>query len=292
MIKIGVVNTLRILRSTEPGLFLGDEEDNDVLLPNKYCPAKFEIGDMIDVFILRDSEDRILATNLEPKIKLNEFALLKVTAVTRVGAFLDWGMEKELMVPYSEQRLRMEEDRWYVVCMDLDPHTDRLFASNRIDRYIQNDELTVKEGDFVDGIVFKRTELGYSMILNNEHEGLLFRNDTYKELNVGERVKVYVKYIREDNKIDLSLQPSTYEKFISKNSEEVFNALKKEGGYLPITDKSDPTDIYDTLQISKKAFKKAIGDLYKQRKLVIEEQGIRLVDPRETATETETEEID
>lgn len=279
MIKIGVVNTLRILRSTEPGLFLGDEEDNDVLLPNKYCPEKYEIDDMIDVFILRDSEDRILATNLEPKIKLNEFALLKVTAVTRVGAFMDWGMEKELMVPYSEQRLRMEEDRWYVVCMDLDPRTDRLFASNRIDKYMQNDELTVELDQEVDCIVFKRTELGYSMIINHEHEGLLFRNDTYKELNIGEHVKAYVKNIREDNKIDLSLQPTNnYEDFISKNSEEVYKFIKRQGGYVTVTDKSEPTEIYDTFQISKKAFKRAIGDLYKQRKIVIEEQGIRIIE--------------
>lgn len=278
MIKVGVKNTLRILRDTEPGLFLGDEEDNDVLLPNKYCPEKFEIDDMIEVFILRDSEDRILATNLEPKIKLNEFALLKVTAVTRVGAFMDWGMEKELMVPFSEQKVRLEEDRWYVVIMDLDPQTDRLFASNRIEKYMQNKELTVELGQQVGAIVYKRTDLGYSVIINNEHDGLLYRNETFKDLNVGDRVKAYVKNIREDNKIDLSLQPVTYDEFISKNSQDVLKIIVNHNNYVPINDKSAPDDIYETFNISKKAFKKAIGDLYRQRKITIEENGVRIVE--------------
>lgn len=278
MIQIGIKNKLRILRNTSVGLFLGDDADGEVLLPNKYCPEEYQIDDFLDVFILRDSEDRILATNIEPKIKLNEFALLKVTDVTRVGAFMDWGMEKELMVPYSEQRQRMEVDRWYVVCMDLDEQTNRLYASNRIDKYLDNEELTVKEGEEVEALVYQRTELGYSLIINNLHTGLLFTNDTYRELNVGDKTKAYVKNIREDNKLDMSLQPIGYEQFNSKNAEEIYNLIKKYNGFIPITDKSAPETIYAKFNMSKKAFKKAIGDLYRQRKVSLEDTGIRIIE--------------
>ena len=184
MIDIGQYHELRILRETSVGLFLGDEDGEDVLLPNKYRPDQFEIDDTIEVFVYRDHEERKVATNLTPKILLNDFALLQVTAVTEVGAFMDWGLEKELMVPFNEQRQKMEEGRWYLVYMTLDKKTDRLFASNKIDKFLQNEVLTVKEGDAVDLIVMQKTDLGFTVIIDNVHKGLIYENEIFKKVNV------------------------------------------------------------------------------------------------------------
>lgn len=276
MIEIGQYNELAILRETSVGLFLGDESGEDVLLPNKYRPEKFEIGDKIEVFVYRDHEERKVATNLEPKILLNDFALLKVTAVTEVGAFMDWGLEKELMVPFNEQRQKMEEGRWYLVYMMLDKKTDRLFASNKIDKFLQNEVLTVKEGDAVDLVVMQKTDLGFSVIIDNVHKGLIYENEIFKKLNVGDKLSGFVKKIREDNKVDVSLHPIGYENFNDTNSELIFNKLIDNKGFLAVTDQSSPEDIYAQFGISKKAFKKAVGSLFKQRKITLEKTGIRL----------------
>jgi len=276
VIEIGKYNELRILRETSVGLFLGDEEGEDVLLPNKYVPEEYEIDDMIKVFVYLDYDERKIATNIIPKIHLYGFALLEVTAVADVGAFLDWGMEKNLMVPYREQRQKMEVGRWYVVYMDIDEETDRLYASNRIDRILKNDELTVKVGEEVDLLVYRETDIGFAVIINDQHKGLVFKNEIFKPLNIGDRLKGYIKKIREENKIDVSLQPIGYDNFNDKNSQEIYDALVANNGYLPVTDKSAPEEIYNLFGISKKAFKKAVGDLYKRRKITIEAKGIRL----------------
>ncbi|PSR12371.1 MAG: GntR family transcriptional regulator [Bacteroidetes bacterium] len=277
MIAIGEYSELTILRETSVGLFLGDDEGEDVLLPNKYCPEKFDIGDKIRVFVYLDYDERKVATNLTPKINLHEFALLEVTAVANVGAFLDWGMEKNLMVPFKEQRQKMEVGRWYIVYLDIDEQTNRLYASNRIEKRLQNNTLTVAEGDEVEVLVFQKTDIGFSVIVNNAHKGLLFKNEVFTELRVGDKVTGYVKKIREENKIDIALQPSGYINFIESTSEEVYRVLVANRGFLAVTDKSAPAMIYEKFGISKKAFKKAVGDLYKQRKITIEEGGIRVV---------------
>ena len=279
MIEIGRYNELTILRHTTVGLYLGDEEGEDVLLPNKYCPETFEIDDKIKVYVYRDSEDRKIATNLTPKIFFNEFSLLEVTAITSVGAFKDWGMEKELMVPYREQRQRMEEGRWYIVYLDIDDKTDRLFASNRIDRYLQNEDLTVEIGEEVDLIVMQQSDLGFTVIINNLHKGLVFENEIFVDLNVGDRLKGFVKNIREDNKIDISLQAIGYEKFNDVNTELIYKKLVHNDGFLSISDKSSPDEIYSEFGISKKAFKKSLGSLYKERKITIKPDGIRIIKP-------------
>ncbi|PTM13050.1 MAG: GntR family transcriptional regulator [Bacteroidetes bacterium] len=277
MIAIGEYSELTILRETSVGLFLGDDEGEDVLLPNKYCPEKFDIGDKIRVFVYLDYDERKVATNLTPKINLHEFALLEVTAVANVGAFLDWGMEKNLMVPFKEQRQKMEVGRWYIVYLDIDEQTNRLYASNRIEKRLQNNTLTVAEGDEVEVLVFQKTDIGFSVIVNNAHKGLLFKNEVFTELRVGDKVTGYVKKIREENKIDIALQPSGYINFIESTSEEVYRVLVANRGFLAVTDKSAPAMIYEKFGISKKAFKKAVGDLYKQRKITIEEGCIRVV---------------
>jgi len=277
MIEIGKYAELEILRDTEPGLFLGDDEGDEVLLPNKYCPKEFEIGDMIEVYVYRDFAERKVATNIIPKIHLKEFALLECKDVTEHGAFMDWGMEKHLMVPFSEQRQNMELGRWYVVYMDLDEDTDRLFGSNKLNRYLSNESLRVGEGDPVILVVYKETELGYSVIVNNLHKGLVYKNETFKPLNIGDELEGYVKKIREENKLDISLQPIGYQNAKDVNCELIHQALTENDGFLPLTDKSTPDAISRQFGISKKAFKKAIGALYKERKITLESDGIKLV---------------
>jgi predicted RNA-binding protein (virulence factor B family) len=277
VISIGQHQDLTILRHTSVGLYLGDDSGEDVLLPNKYCPEKFTIGEKLNVFLYRDYEERKIATNLQPKILMHQFALLRVTSVSNVGAFMDWGLEKELLVPFREQRQKMEVGRWYIVYLDLDKETDRLYATNKIERKLQNRTLTAKEGDAVDVLVMKKTDLGFSVIVNQQHEGLIFESDIFTTLNIGDNVKGFVKQIRDDNKLDISLQPIGFENFNDPNCEMILDRLKRHKGFLPVTDKSTPEEIYAQFSISKKAYKKAIGTLYKQRKIILQPDGIKLI---------------
>lgn len=277
MIAVGRYNTLKILRDTSIGLYLGDDEGEDILLPNKYAPDSFSIGDELEVFVYRDHEQRKIATNLTPKILMKEFALLQVFSIDEVGAFVDWGLEKHLLVPFKEQRQRMEEGRWYVVYMDLDMETDRLYASNKIDKRLNNEILTVEEGQEVDLLIYQRTELGFLAIVNNVHRGLVFQNEVFSDIKIGDKLKGYVKKIREGNKLDLSLVPIGYKNSNDPNCEKIHEALTENDGFLALTDKSPPDQIYRVFGISKKAFKRALGALYKQRKISIESNGIRLV---------------
>lgn len=278
MIEVGKYNELEILRSTSVGLYLGDESGEDILLPIKYSPEEFEIGDKLNVFVYRDSEDRKIATNLTPKIQMHEFALLEVKEMTQLGAFLDWGLEKDLMVPFSEQKVNMQTGRWYVVYLDLDEKTDRLYGSAKLDKFLEKENITVKEGDEVDLVVYHHSELGYSAIVNNLHNGLIYDNEVFQRLHVGQKLKGFVKLVRPDNKLDISLQPIGYEKAKELNTDMILRLLKEDQGFLPFGDKSTPDEIYATFGISKKAFKKAIGALYREKQIVIEEEGIRLLD--------------
>jgi len=277
VIAIGQHQDLTILRHTSVGLYLGDESGEDVLLPNKYCPENFTIGDTLHVFVYRDHEERKIATNLKPKILLHQFGFLRVTSVSNVGAFMDWGLEKELLVPFREQRQKMEVGRWYIVYLDLDIKTDRLYATNKIEKRLRNDILSINERDAVEVMVMKKTDLGFSVIVNQLHEGLIFESDIFGTLNIGDKIKGYVKQIREDNKLDISLQPIGFENFNDPNCELILNRLKVQKGFLPVSDKSTPEEIYALLNISKKAYKKAIGTLYKQRKITLLPEGTKLI---------------
>ena len=277
MLEQGKLGELNILKRSGVGLFLSDESGEEVLLPNKYCTEEMKPGEKVKVFIYRDSEGRKVATTLTPKIFLHEFALLKVSAVTSVGAFLDWGLEKDLMVPFREQKQKMEEGRWYIVYLDLDEKTDRLFASNRLERYLENDELTIKEGDEVDLVIQQKTDLGYAVIINHKHKGLVFDNEVFKEVRIGDRLKGFVKKIRDNKKVDVSLQALGYKGANDANSELILQQLKENDGFLPITDKSTPEEISTQFGISKKAFKKSLGALYKQRLIEIHPTGIQLL---------------
>ncbi|MFW5760966.1 MAG: S1 RNA-binding domain-containing protein [Cyclobacteriaceae bacterium] len=275
MIRIGTFNELTILRTSDHGLYLGSDEE-DVLLPNKYCPQDYELGDKLNVFVYLDHQERPVATNITPKITLKKFSLLQVSAITTVGIFMDWGLEKELMVPYKEQQKKMEEGRWYIVYMDIDQQTNRLYASSRVEKFLQNDDITVKEGEEVDLLVWKKTDVGYAVIINHLHEGLIYENEVFARLNVGDTLKGFIKKIREDKKIDVSLSPIGYDNFNEKNTGYILQLLKQADGFIGITDKSPPGIIYSTFGMSKKAYKKAIGALYKQKKIEILPAGIKL----------------
>ena len=277
MIEQGRQVELNILKRAGVGLYLTDDSGEEVLLPNKFCTEELKPGGKVNVFIYRDSEGRKVATTQTPTILLNEFALLKVSAVSGVGAFLDWGLDKDLMVPFREQKQKMEEGRWYIVYLDLDQRTDRLFASNRVERYLQNDEISVKEGEEVALVVQQKTDLGYAVIINHTNKGLIFDNEVFTEIRIGDALKGFVKKVRDDKKIDVSLQAVGYRDANDANSTLICKQLEENKGFLPFTDKSSPEEISAQFGISKKAFKKSLGALYKQRMIEIQPGGIKLL---------------
>jgi len=275
MIEIGKFNVLKIARSTNVGLFLTDGQ-NDVLLPTKYVPKEYEIDDEIEVFVYLDHEERPVATTLEPYIFLNEFALLKVNYINQFGAFLDWGLEKDLFVPFKEQARPMQEGKRYLVYMYLDDKTKRLVASSRTNKFLNNENLALQVGEEVDLIVSHITEAGINVIINEQHKGLMYKNEVFEDLRTGDRVIGYIKNIRPDGKIDVSRKKVGVEA-IEPDAQFILDELKANKGFLGLTDNSHPEEIKTVLQMSKKSFKKAVGSLYKQKLISLSEQGIHLV---------------
>ena len=275
MIEIGRYNALRILRDTDPGLFLRDSEDNEVLLPNRYVPDAFEIDDVLEVFVYLDNEERLVAVTDAPYIQKGEFALLRCNAVNEFGAFLDWGLVKELFCPFKEQAFKMKKGGWYLVHCYLDEKTDRLVASTKTNRFLDNSELSVQLYDEVDLIVSHPSELGMNVIVNNCHLGLIFKDAIFKDLSIGDRLKGIVKKIRPGNKIDVSLQKMGYRN-IEPTAKALLDIITDHNGFLNVTDKSAPEAIKSVAQMSKKSFKKAVGALYKKRLIRLESDGIYL----------------
>ena len=277
MIELGRYNTLSAERVSEFGMYLVDEEKTEVLLPNKLVPKDLNTGDQINVFIYKDHEHRLTATTESPFIQEGEFACLETVAVTKFGAFLDWGLQKHLFCPLSEQKNDMEEGNDYVVFCYIDEVTKRLAASSKIDKYLDNSNLEdLKEGDKVDILVCEPTDIGITVIVNNKHIGLLYNNEVFQRLSLGDEIKAYVKKIREDNKLDITLQKQGYQN-VEPNAQKILIALDENDGFMALNDKSEPEDIYAELEMSKKTFKKAIGALYKQKLIEIKETGIQLL---------------
>ncbi len=276
MIYIGQKNTLTILRQTDPGLYLGDDEDNVILLPNKYIPEDFKIGDKLSVFVYLDHEERPVATTIEPYINLNEFAYLRCEDVNKYGAFLDWGLEKQLFVPFKEQARPMKVGRWYIVYLYLDDKTNRLVASSKTNKFLNNENLDIKAFDEVSILVTHLTDKGANVIINGKYKGLIYLEDIFEDIRTGDRLTAYIKKIRPDNKIDVVLQAPGY-KSIEPNAQFILDELKIAGGFLPLHDKSNPDAIKNELGLSKKSFKKAIGTLYKNKQILIKEDGIELI---------------
>jgi predicted RNA-binding protein (virulence factor B family) len=275
MLQLGTQQQLRIARETDFGLFLENEQGDEVLLPNAYVPSSYEIGDNIKVFLYLDNEERPTATTQEPYITLDNFAWLECREVNNYGAFMDWGLVKQLFVPFREQARPMVSGRWYIVRLYLDEKTNRLVGSSRTNRFLDNKELTVEKFDKVHILVSHITDKGANVIVNNRHKGLIHNEDLFEELRTGDRLEAYVRKVRHDNKLDIVLHSPGF-RSIEPNAQYVFEELQNAGGFLPLHDKSSPEEIRDQLGISKKSFKKAIGSLYKDQKINIREDGIEL----------------
>src|SRR5690625_641197 len=276
MLKLGQYQNLKINREAPPGLYLITEEGEEVLLPNKYVPEKAEIGDQIEVFIYLDHEERPVATTLDPLVKLDEFAKLRCVEVTEFGAFLDWGLEKHLFVPFREQAYPMEKDHWYLIFCYLDEETNRLVASSKVLHFVDNSELTVEPYEEVDLIAANKTDLGFNVIINELHRGLVYHSDVFQDLQTGDSLKGWIVKIRKGNKIDVTLQRPGF-RSIGINAETILEELKKNDGFLPLHDRSSPEEIEEILQMSKTSFKRAIGNLYKNRQIkIVDKEGIYL----------------
>ncbi len=272
--QLGIVNKLKINRFTPPGAFLEDVDGNEVLLPNKYVEEHFQLEDEVDVFVFKDSENRIVATTEVPHLYLGDFRYLNVIHVNPYGAFVDWGLDKDLLVPFSEQLHRLEQEEKYLFSLQYDNATDRLYGTMRVKKLLEPclEDLTGQE---VTIMICEENALGISVIVNNRYDGLIFRNNISKILPRGAFTNAYVRLVREDGKIDIQFEPLTFEKF-DQASAFLLEQLQANGGYLPLNDHSGPDDIREELGMSKKLFKQTVGKLYKQQKITIEEKGIRL----------------
>jgi uncharacterized protein len=275
MVEIGKTNKLKINRKVDFGVYLEGGELGEILMPRKYAPEVFYGGDEIEAFVYYDSEDRLVATTEKPLAKVGEFAFLKCIAVTNVGAFLDWGLAKDLLVPFSEQRQKMVEGHWYVVYVYIDHTTSRIAASAKIDKFLDNLPVEFEQDEEVDLLIYGVSDLGYKAIIDDVSSGILYKNEVFEDLNIGQQLKGYIKKVREDGKIDLQLYKPGREKF-DLFEEKIFGFLKENGGAMKYTDNSSPEEIYATFGISKKNFKKAIGGLYKKHAIAIGDNEIRL----------------
>ena len=279
MTEIGKINHLEVVKEVDFGIYLDGGDLGEILMPKRYVPEGTMPGDMLETFIYLDSEDRLVATTEKPLAMVEEFALLQVVSVTPVGAFLNWGLPKDLFVPFREQRQPMEEGKKYLVYVYVDTNTKRIAASSKIEQYLDNIPVDYDLDEEVDLIIVNETDLGYNAIIDNSHFGILYKNEVFQPLNPGDKVQGYIKKIRTDGKIDLRLEKIGYEK-ISSFVDRIIAELQKNKGFLPLTDKSSPEEIYKTFKISKKNFKATIGALYKKRFIAIEDNGIRLLDTK------------
>ena len=275
MADVGRMNKMTVVREAEHGIYLSGDRRSDILLPKAYVPEGCKIGDEIEVFIYRDSEDRIIATTQTPLAMVGDFALLKVVSATRVGAFLDWGLQKDLLVPFKEQRFRMKTGQAYVVYVYLDENTDRVVASSKLNKFLNLEPAGYTEGEEVDLMIFEQNDLGYQAIVNNAHTGMIYENEVFIPLHIGQKLKGFVSKIRSDGKIDIALQKSGYEN-IDPIAEKILDYLKKHGGEMSITDKSPAELIYSTFGISKKNFKKALGALYREKIIDLGKEIVKL----------------
>lgn len=273
-VEIGKINKLRVIRISDAGVWLDGKELGEIFMPRSYAAQSCSTGDDVDVFIFPDAEGQSLATTKRPYALIGEYALLKVASVTPVGAFLDWGLKKDLLVPFSEQKDKMEEGRSYVVYVHLDKRTNRIVASSKLNRFMNKQPAGFTEGQSVDLLICSQTEIGYKAIIDNARWGILYKNEVFQLLRKGQRLPGFIKKVRDDGKIDLCLQLPGYAQ-IEGAAEKIIAALKSQDGFIPVTDKSPSASIYGIFGISKKTYKKAIGSLYKRRLIVIDDHGIR-----------------
>lgn len=281
-VKTGEFNELEVVRVVSIGAYLDDGGDG-ILLPKRYMPDDTGVGDRLKVFIYHDSESRMIATTEHPAGVVGDIVLLRVVSVTPQGAFMDWGLPKDIFVPKSQQKEKMYKGEQYLVKIYLDAQTGRVAATSKIDSLLSNEKLTVADREQVNLIVYRLTDIGYFVIINNRHTGVLHYSDVFRELSPGDRLQGFIKKITTDNKIDVMPGIRGYDK-VSGEEEKILHLLTAHNGYLPYHDKSDPEDIYRFFGMSKKIFKMTTGSLYKQRKIEFTSSGIRLIDEAAGAT--------
>jgi len=275
MTEIGKLNSLKVVKELDFGIYLNGEQLGEILMPRRYVPLNCKIGDILEVFIYLDSEDRFIATTEKPYIMVGNFGLLKVVSVNNIGAFLDWGLPKDLLVPFREQKQKLETGKSYVVYVYLDGETNRIVASAKPEKFLDRHPANFDEGEEVDLIILSQTDLGYKAMINTTHTGVLYKNEVFQELEKGQQLKGYVRKIRPDGKIDLILHKPGYEK-VDDISKQIVDKLKEQNGFIALNDKSSAELIYEMFHVSKKTYKKAIGTLYRERIIIIEDAGIRL----------------
>lgn len=272
---LGKYNQLEVVKEVDFGVYLDGGDDGEILLPSRYVPEGCRPGDMLNVFIYLDNEERLIATTLQPLVQVDEFACLEVAWVNEYGAFLDWGLMKDLFVPFREQKMKMQKGHRYVIHAHVDEDSYRIMASAKVEKFLSKEMPTYQPGEEVEVMAWQKTDLGYKVIVDNQFSGLVYQKEIFKALEPGMKMSAYVRQVREDGKIDLTLQKDGMGK-VGDFSAELLQYIKSQGGHTPLNDKSAAEDIYDTFGVSKKTFKKAVGDLYKKRLIVLVEDGIRL----------------
>ena len=274
-IRLGRTNRLQVVREAEQGLYLSGGPDGGILLPNKYVPEGAKVGDELEVFVYLDQQERLTATTLKPLAQVGDFAWLTVSWVNNFGAFLNWGLEKDLFVPFREQKMKMQKDRSYLVHLHVDPETYRIMASAKVEHWLSTDVPPYRPGQQVEVLVWQKTDLGFKVIVENQYAGLLYDNEVFRELHSGNRLSAYVRQVRPDGKIDLALQKQG-QRAVTDFSDVLLAHIQDNDGFIPMGDKSHPEEIYAVFGVSKKVFKKAVGDLYKRHLITLEPDGMRL----------------
>ncbi|MDC1105983.1 S1-like domain-containing RNA-binding protein [Prolixibacteraceae bacterium] len=276
MVEIGKINQLHIVKDHTAGIYLDGEDLGEILLPNRYVPEDCAPGDLIEVFIYLDSEDRLVASTDFPKVMVEEFGFLQVRQVNHIGAFMDWGLPKDLLVPFKEQHTDMKEGQYYLVFTYLDPQSNRIVATSKTNKLLGNIKPELNKGDKVEALICDEREIGYTVIVDNRFRGMIYKNEIFDTLEPGDRIDAFVKGVREDDKIDLQTTPLGYKK-VDESTDKVLTTIQQFGGRIKVTDKSDPETIKEIFGMSKKTFKKAVGALYKQHLIVLEDQAIAIV---------------
>lgn len=274
-VKLGEYNTLEVVKTVDFGIFLDGGNEGEILLPAAYVPEGVKVGDQLEVFLYLDSEERLIATTQKPLAKVGDFACLEVAWVNQFGAFLKWGLMKDLFVPFREQKQRMTVGNRYVVYVMVDEESYRIMATAKVEKHLSKDKAPYASGDEVDILVWEKTDLGYKVIVDNKYAGLVYSSEIFTDIETGMKMKAYIKQVREDGKIDVALQKSGFTHAVEV-SDVILGKLKDAGGRLPFNDKTSAEDIYSAFGVSKKVFKKAIGTLYKSRQIVITDEGIML----------------
>lgn len=275
MIQVGKYNTLKVIKEVDFGIYLDGDNGEEILLPKRYVPDGLKVDDEITVFIYHDNDGRLIATNLTPVAIVGEIAMMEVADVNGAGAFLKWGLMKDVFCPISLQDKRMRSGDKRLVMLFIDEKTGRVTATEKIDKYLSNYELTVTDGEAVDLVVYQKTDIGYKVIINSKHMGVLHFNEVFKDLQIGEKLKGFVKHIRPDNKIDVSPGTKGYAR-IPSEEQKILNLLNENNGYLPYNDKSEPEAIYAFFGMSKKTFKMTLGAMYKKRLISFTQTGTKL----------------